>query len=389
MSIIDQGLKAITTKKVTQPTFVADDFPDGFVILEYKDGRPQSADQVVLKGQFMPHQPFTFGGEQRLVKEYYPGNSEPTVQVLGPKESDLKIKGGFRIKGLKRQYGQDSGGTSIEAAQVREFALQYQELIDAMRLRGNLVKITMGHWHRWGFIENVSFDMKTKADIAYEISFFIVGFNPPKNSKILTSSDDNLIQPNKDLTNAALAAISKMQQFPTDMPQSIADFLNGEISKVAAAISLATNFVNSIVTSAEQIEASVNRAIGLLKNARSTISSTGRRINAIATDFTSLGASVTNEWQKSIATVKSINHINDMRGNFQTLAASLAALQAKMIALQTTVPAFRHLVRDGDTLQKISTKYYNTPDNWQKIMEHNKLTTTVLTSGTVLEIPKL
>jgi nucleoid-associated protein YgaU len=58
-------------------------------------------------------------------------------------------------------------------------------------------------------------------------------------------------------------------------------------------------------------------------------------------------------------------------------------------AMQETTPLTRYRVVDGDSLQKISGRFYSNADHWKKIYDHNKLTSTVLVSGSVLEIPKV
>ena len=69
--------------------------------------------------------------------------------------------------------------------------------------------------------------------------------------------------------------------------------------------------------------------------------------------------------------------------------AFLAKLQMQFEAIRKTLPKARYKVQAGDTLQRISIKYYGTPNSWDKIYDHNKLTSTDLTRGTVLEIPNL
>lgn len=397
MPLLEKGIKKVTgldvpAKKTVTPTFVQNDFEEGFIMLEYKDGKAMPADKVVLKGPFMPQQPFTFGGEQRLRKQWYPGNSEASVQVLGPQESEITLKGELKLKRFKNRsaYVRSDDGEQVPVdGNMRQVAQEYQELIDAMRLRGNVVYFQMGEWHRWGVIESVKFDLHTLAHIKYEITLFIIGFNQPKNCKILDQPYDDPTRPNKDLTNAALAAIDDMQDMPAEMPQTLSDLINGEISDLAGKISAVTSFVDEALTDIENIQNSVNRAIGLIKNARSFISKSARRINAISTSVSNLGSSVLNEFDKTVATVKNVTHINKVRTNYASLAALLAALQARFEGMRKTVPMVRHLVKAGDTLQKISIKYYNTADHWEKIYDHNKLTSTVLTVGSVLEIPKV
>jgi nucleoid-associated protein YgaU len=72
-----------------------------------------------------------------------------------------------------------------------------------------------------------------------------------------------------------------------------------------------------------------------------------------------------------------------------SLSVLLARLQKQFEAIARTTPLARHRVKDGETLQRISIKFYNTADNWKKIYDHNKLTSTQLTVGTVLEIPRV
>jgi nucleoid-associated protein YgaU len=47
-----------------------------------------------------------------------------------------------------------------------------------------------------------------------------------------------------------------------------------------------------------------------------------------------------------------------------------------------------HIVVEGDTLQKISAKYTDTHENWQRIYDFNNLTDVKLEPGTTVQIPK-
>src|ERR1019366_5197243 len=91
------GLPFIGAGKVPPPQLMKPDFTGGFFIDEYLQGTQLNADTaLVLNGTMMPMQPFPWEVEQRLVAEYYPGNPEPSVQVLGPKEGPLTITGRFK-----------------------------------------------------------------------------------------------------------------------------------------------------------------------------------------------------------------------------------------------------------------------------------------------------
>lgn len=372
------GLGSLNSKKVSKPSYIGGDFPGGFKIVEIINGREATFDQIVLAGTFAPKQPFNYGGSQQIVKEYYPGSTEPTVQVLGPREKNTKINGTLKTKFFN----------VMENVDMRKAAQEYQELIDAMRLRGNLVKITIGEWRRYGFIEAVDFNLKTLTEIDYEIDFSIVGFNPPTNYKFVGRSDDDLIAPNKEITEAAAAMAAKGKDFPAEMPQSVADLMTGAIDSVAGAVGNVTNFVTGIVDDAEQISKAANRAVGLISYARATISSTSRRIGMVSNSISGLGASFTSQSDKTKATIKNAKHIASVQRDFRSLSLLLASLRARFAALSATIPMYRHLVKDGDTLQSLSIKYFNSSDKWKKIYDHNKLTSTELVRGAILEIPR-
>lgn len=352
------------------------DFPKGLRIVEIVDGKERTADQVVLVGSFMPHIPFEFGGNQQIVKEYYAGSSEPTVQVLGPREKDVTIRGRLKTKFLKQE--------SLQAA-----AVEYQELIDAMRIRGNLVRIELGEWFRYGFLEECTFKLNRLVDIEYDIRFTIVGFNIPSNCKFTDQGVDDLIKPNKDVTTAAAAALAERSNIPAEMPQSLSNLLDSAISNVAEVVGTVTNFVDSIIADVKQLQASANRALGLIRYARSYIARTTREIGQIALNVTALGDSFASEAEKTVATIKSVDSIYRIRATNFNLALFLAALQRKFEGLARTVPLRRHLVRQGDNLQRLAVQYYGHADSWRRIYEHNGLRSTDLVVGTVIEIPRL
>ena len=366
---------------VQKPDLYGPDFPDGLELVEYVNGVAQETDAIKLVGRFMPHIPFEFGGSQKLIREDYPGSSEPTVQVLGPREDNMSVKGELKTNKFKD-------------VSLRNAAEEYQRLIDAMRIRGNLVRLSLGTWHRYGFIEKTVFKMNRLQDIEYQIDFMIVGFNPPKKYKIIDGRDDDLIAPNKEITNKAAAALAAAANYPSQMPLSTIDVLTRGISDVASKVNRVTGFVTGIVSDAKQLIGSANRAIGLIKNARATISAVQRDLAGIK--ISSLAVVGINGQAGQVATrtsaairANNLAHIHQIQRDFGSLAALLASMQAQFAKLANNTPQFRHLVRNGDTLQTVAQKYYQSSDNWKSIYDHNNLTTTVLKVGTVLEIPRL
>lgn len=386
MGVLDNGIqKGLSVIGLSDALFTNNtegkprppDFQNGFEITEIINGKIAEKPIVQLRSFLMPEQPFEFGGQQRLVKENYVGNNEAVVHVLGTEEPDVSIKGRLWLKNLKPK-----------AQEFDNFVEDLQLQLDKIRMRGNVLQLRLGTWVRYGFLAETKFIMKTRRDINYELRFVIVSFTPPVNNKFNSLSSD-LAQPNKSLQDTLNKALNSYQQMPKSMPRSLSDYLNEQISLVADAINLVTDFIDSALTDLENLEASANRALGLIKNARAKISATRRRLGAIALTASNLGSAFATEAQKTSATYNNASHINKINYGFTGMVSILALLQARYAALASTVPLRRHLVQDGDTLQKLSMKYYRTADNWKKIYDHNKLTTTELVVSSVLEIPRL
>lgn len=372
--MIDNVAKAISRPFGTQAQsngVLADDYAEGFIFGEVQaSGIVSDTFRIRLNGTNMPHQPFQYGGKVRQVKEFYAGNKEANIQIIGDEEKDLTVNGRFHTKKLRNQelYGSPKA---------------LCELIDTLRRRGNLLKITLGEWTRYGFLSETDWKEKGMGDIEYSISFVIASTTLPEDFYKLTTTKERPTAFNSQL----ISDLADFQQEyleradDTSYDQSLSDKLNGYISDVATVVSAATSFVGTVLSTIEATEASISRAIGLIKFARASLSKFKRRAGLLNI-ATLISSSHSKRYLTVASTAKALNKANSMQD-------MLAKIQAQLESIRKTVPKARHLVKNGDTLQKISMKYFNSVDNANKIYSHNKLTSTVLTVGTVLEIPNV
>lgn len=368
------GLLNNPFKRKVKKDGVKPDFPAGFIIVEFQNGKALDNERIALVGNMMPHTPFEYGGEQRIQKEYYPGHSEPSVQVFGPKESDTVIKGKFKDK---RYKDKKFAGISEDIAQQ----------IDAIRIRGNICRFTMGEWTRYGFIEKTNFGIETLRSIDYQITLNLIGFNPPTDNHLTGAEKVTPLVIQKSLIAEAAAFEAGRSNIPPDMPQSIAGFLNEQISAVATSIGIVTGFVDNVIKQGEAISNSANRVVGLVRNARRTIAVFHRRVGGVVNSVANLGPNLAKEVQATGATVNAL-FIKRQKAQAISMSSKLAAMEKQFEALRKKTPANRHLVKASDTLQSISIKYYNNAGDWNKIYTHNKLSSTELVVGSVLEIPR-
>jgi nucleoid-associated protein YgaU len=387
-SVATKGLKSLginTDSKVTAPP--PPDFRS-FNVYEIVKGKLKDLNEndlgLGLSGSFMPKIPFTFGTSQEIKKDYYAGAEHPSVQVLGVRNDDVVIKGRLYLKRLNRPNTPNE--FKIEGG--KKVAVAYQERMDAVCRRGNMVKIEMGEWVRYGFLEKAKFTMNRLVDIEFELSFIIIGHTMPDGCKATNPKHDNAKQSNSDLIKAAGAAVANVKNYPDSMPRSLADFLNDQVGAVANVVADVTGFVDGVVDDADNLLNSANRALGMIKYARSYLSKTLRRLSLISYSASNLGSAFSSEADKLSAQIRNASFINSTKVEMFSLAAFLAALQKKFEGIAQTTPQSRHLVTENDTLQKISIKYFGDSASWKKIYDHNKLTTTTLVKGSVLEIPR-
>jgi hypothetical protein len=346
------------------------DFAGGFVITPVDlNGQFRFDEQIRLIGNQMPHIPFEgLGGDQRVVKEYYPGNDEASVQVLGPEEPDFSIKGILTDKRLKDPA---LYGASYELA----------ELIDKYRFEGRLLKLQMGEWVRYGHIKSCRFPMKTLGHLEYQITFSITGFNLPTNRNFLDSIKESPFTINAQLLTELEAQQIANQTKPVAVKQNIFESFSGLFNQyVAGPISAVINFVDAIFDAKKQAEDSVDQIRGLLRSARGNLARFHRQIGANPYKDTSVSV------EQEIATA---NFLATRRSETYKLTDLLVQYEGLIETLKSSIPLRRHLVKQDETLQKLAVQYYNDASLWNKIYEHNDLTTTVLDAGMILEIPRL
>jgi hypothetical protein len=405
------------TPQEVKDAHAKNDFKAGLIINEFVNGKfdPTRKDDITLNGDMMPHVPFTYGGQQKIVRDYYPGNSEPTMQILGPRESDLTIKGRLYAKHIKAppiRTGVNLGGLGNLAAgaigsipgvpdispgidqnakknreKLRSFPREMAQLMDAMRIRGNLVRLTMGEYQRFGFIEETIFSMRTIADIDYEIRFSIIGFNPPADCKIIGQAKTVPFDINKDLIAEANKYRRQGNAVPPSMPRSLGDLIRDGINDVAETVNLVTGFVDTVLDQVDDTKSAVSRALGLIKHSRNEVRNFSRRIGGVSSfaEYDIAAGGGISSGYANAAYLKSVN-----TSNF-SLTALLASLEEQIANISATEPLGRHRIQEGDTLQKIAMRFYDDAAQWKQIFDHNLLQDTDLSDqlGEILEIPRL
>lgn len=386
--------------------YSGDDFADGLQITEVTDvsgfdPNGESGNTVFLAGSHLPKAPFTWGGSQRITKEYYPGNPEPAVQVLGSKESNVVLEGRWHTR-----HHKDGG-----------LVWKLQDYFDALRLRGNLIYLRLGTWARYGYIEENEFRMKNLRDIEWKLTFTILGKEKP----FFNFFADTVQEVSLDLGVKMAVATASIVQIPVlPYPNDILDVISTAVAGLFAKVSAVTKFIDGVLSLAEKTIAQIQRCILLIKSVRSEIARFKRRLGFLKVDVEDISTSFNSLERRRYSdainkAIRDIQHKPSLpvavtglsattlamlskdaskssAANIRTtpsLETMLSRLDKQLKAIARTIPQARHLVQAGDTLAKIAIRYYKDAEQWKRLYDHNKLTSTLLVSGTVLEVPKL
>lgn len=360
---ISNVLDKISPDPVKKPgVSIVEQYP--FIIEE--QSKPEAI--IRLVGDYLPQKVLPYGGRQRVTKDYYPGNEEPVLHVMGSEETDVSISGRLWDKKFPEPGA----------------ALKFATNLDNLRRRGNLLKISWGPWARFAVLGETKFNLKTTKEIEYQLMFTILGFNPPRHCKVTKSKKIpyDTSQELQGLT-AEFTSISGVA-----IPTTILDEINGLISAAASAIAVVTDYVDSTMGTIESTVKAVNRALGLIIVATSAVHRLQTRLRRIAfTDLSnvSVGAS---EFERPIS--QSWGGIGTIRITLRqsmVLNFTLHKLRDSLKEIINQLPQARHLVQSGDTLQSLSHKYYGDSSEWNKIKDFNDLEDTTLVPGQIIEIP--
>jgi len=358
-----------------------DDFPAGFVIqeLDSENGLAE-LEKIPLLGNFMPKVPFTYGGNQRLKKTYYPGNEEASIQVLGATENDLVISGRF--------YSKKFAGKSVDLTTTFDLSaaaptpgsdkytvpFQLAQALTNMRRRGNIVQITMGTWKRFAVISLDKFDIKNLGDIDYELTFSIISHTLPSKCPIIAQTKLFPTSLKSNLASSLTDLQAEAKTIPTSIPASTADLINSAISALATPVNAVIGFIDGIVSAGEDITDSINRAVGVVKNAKAEVSRTRTRLGRISYNLDFAGVPVPDALRASNIVSGNISVSND-------ISDILAKLQRQFERIKETTPKARHLVQEQDTLRKISNVFFGNPDGWKLIYDHNRFSVDTKSTG--------
>lgn len=378
-----------------------------------------------LTQRALPYMPLSIGGKQRAEFVWYPGSPQATVQMLGPEEDVIVLKGFWKDKfiegtGAAKYYqGDPNAHAGLKTSQERWTTFNLTEsaasipnvvelvkIVDDMRRMGKRTTMQWDRLKRIGHITSFTQTWQTTHYCEWELEFSVVAQEETTVEVViadkpsLTSKATQAASDRRDVQTARLAprpiAISPLGPFAKQLNEfdnaalAWTNYFAASAQNIANGVFLIPNVVRSVIATSTGAVNACNAIIATFLDKALTESLafasgvgtvvemvTGER-NMLREDSLPYGiqlgaASYTRGIRGSILQVRNNN------------AVTRYEYQRQMTQGNQAVSV---LAKEAMDLRDICEQYYGTSDNWKQLMLYNGLTSSRLEAGTLVFVPQ-
>lgn len=327
----------------------------------------------------MPQESLDYELKINTVRELDPLSEEIVEQVMGPEWTPFEMHGEWLDKWAGQGFAEDT---------EREFA----------RLVGRtpLVRVQLDRRSFVGLITNLKIRYRTAGEIGYTLTF-----SPHTNENVGTFRRSPSTAPTSHPVDSRLAELD--------------DLLSGQLDAHDLAVADVPAKTNDIEATKDGL-ATLGIELDRARAANDAIAfdaedgadlltladRTHARLLSLASSFSRVaGAADGLSLEVAVLAASDVVAYNDVVGalafeewsrnaycDAQLTAAASRAAASDARARAAQSPLTVHLVKKGDTLFRISAKYYGTPNSWRVIYNANDLDSISLVAGSQLIIPE-
>lgn len=413
--------------------------PTSFTILELTGPR----NNLVLQGRALPYRPLSFDGGMRAEVTWYPGNPVGTVQMLGAEEMPTTINGMWKDRFIATEAFGLVGGQGVaefngqRILNVRDLV----EVVDAFRLRGQLIEVGWDQFVRQGILKRFRQTWLRREDVEWEMEFdwisrgepiTPVAFGPSFTLQDVFNNLNDALDTLKDAAEAPFAVVSAVQSAINQSLQiieravsAVKDLADQAVSAVLAPLEAAKMTLASVQTIKEEaqtirdtLQTLPARAMRQVADVRAlaqaaftnttegaeadTTVSAGGTSGASSSDAASSLTAGFTQLVESEAAAQGVGGVTQEQAveaekwKRDTSAAarglqSIAALREQEIQAQTTKIADvqPYIAIGGQDLRDVSTIFYGTSEEWKRLLTYNNLSTSLLSAGQIVLVPPL
>ena len=399
---------------------------NSFVITRL-DGNFNTIDSLQLEGTNLPHQPFLHPVSQQVIKHYYAGGTSagrvPTIQVLGSMEEDVILNGRFKA-------------TKLGSSARRKDPLVLSNSLEDFTRSGNLCKFQLGSWIAYGYIVRYDPSYKTDSDIHWSMTLSITTLQDPQGAvtdrvfgrvaedRVVSEAQiSELVNATRvsiensgyiekvDIKKLASVVIADISESELDnlSEDQITQALNSvypirnyiedlrEFSPVGEYIQIGETYLNrykevfnvvegyldavdDFQNSVDQGVNEINRVFLSYENVRSRLY---RTLGNLSSDVSTLSAGL-----GTFSRLAAWNPFNELSNMINTVMRSIKTQSDDLFSQLEESVQDTYSVRQGDTLQSISTNFYGDWTRWEDIKNANNLDDVDLSEDQILVIPR-
>ena len=338
---------------------------------------------VSLRHRALPYRPIIFPSSQAYVQRWYPGNAIATLQVLGPREGDVEIRGFWKDRFLLDPRA-ESGGGNVElegfddipnddqTVSAEDLVIVFQRL----RAAGNTIEVRWGPEVRRGILSRFEPNYQRTEDIEWTAVFsWSQRGDRPAIRAALQADTVQEVRAALDEFDAALA------DEPPGLLPTIVSAIRTGADEYRRAVFAFTEILVQIQTTA-----TVGTAIfqNVLTQA-GRIVQLGRALKTGTLDLPYVDL-------LPIDAVEAIFAAETWKQNVGSTTRNVdsTSVQASNDVARAAVPdaIATIIVRENETLRLIALQFYDDADAWPVIADANGLVGSDVEAGTVIVVPR-
>jgi hypothetical protein len=319
---------------------------------------------ILLTASFLPRDGnyMTLGGEVRGKTTYYPGSGTPTSQILGPEEGPIEFAGIF-----------EDQRTGIPGSAV---AMAYH--IDQIRRSARHCRLVYGAWIRRVRWVSFQYRIEELSKIHYQIKLEVVDetLAPRKNVKLGL----RLIPGIAALVTLATAIKGEVDEISAIVGGDESTTANENIDDAIKGMDVADAALTGLREAGGVTgQAHATKAIGGLGTARSGIGRAQSKVHQM-------------DWNDS--TQQGFERISGPAVDVMGVSSQLRALQQEIRGKLAdtrrlegeTGSGVIYTVAEGDTMRRLSQRFYGVDERWTEILRDNGRAYPTLLAGEQLII---
>lgn len=385
-------------------------------------------ESLSLSGTNLPFHPLTHGVSQEVVKFYYPGGPaerKPTVHVMGSMEEDVTLTGRFK-------------STKIGDPSRRDEPLIISRTLERFTKQGNMCRFQIGSWIKFGYIVRFEPSYKTNSDIDWMMQLTIVSDESPDletdqkifeqvQSSVDPSESIQNIEIEFNATRKAVESTGYLEPIPVEELAriAIADITEEELQNLSQdQIDTALNsiyplrryimrvrdfipqgrffdFGRMLLTSYQEYTGLIEEYLDEVELYAEDLNRTTVQVNRFFLTIESIRSQLYNTADQlfveaqtvsagfdTFSRMEILNTVNNaIRSMYNTILEMNNSSQQALLNITEDVEDI-YVVREGDTLQGLSTVFYGDFNRWTDIKNANELTSNDIQKDQQLIIPR-